>query len=117
MTDQTERTSTSIAEDRNRQLAAAAWILGWIGGPFPAVVILLATRPTGWTHRLVVTAAVFWVLMWGVFYTLIYFGAGYDITLFWLWWVLAVALALGGTIAGAWSAVRLSRASDQREPW
>jgi len=55
--------------------------------------------------------------MWGVFYTLIYFGASYDITLYWLWWLLAVAVGLGGTIAGAWSAVRLSRASDQREPW
>lgn len=109
--------STSVAEDRNRQVAASAWILGWIGGPLPAIVILLAARPSGWSRRLVRHAAVFWALMWGVLYGLISTGARADVPMFWLWWVLAVAVALVGTIGGAVAAVRRSRASLSREPW
>jgi hypothetical protein len=109
--------STSVAEDRNRQIAAASWILGWIGGPLPAILILLVVRPSGWTRRLVVAAAVFWLLTWGAFYALIYVGSTEDVPFFGLWWMLAVVLALVGTIAGAWAAVRCSRRSGAREPW
>lgn len=50
----------SPAEDRDRRIAAAAWILGWIGGSLPAVAILIATRTPRWSRQLVRAAAVFW---------------------------------------------------------
>lgn len=46
---------------RRQQIAVAAWVLGWLGGPLPAMLVLLVTRPERGTFRRLVTAAVwFW---------------------------------------------------------
>lgn len=112
-----DQLSTSVAEDQHRQVAAAAWILGWIGGPFPALMIWLVVRPSSWTRSLVVAAAVFWTAMWSAFVGVLYAAASTDSALVWLWWVLTVLVAFTGTAIGVSIAVRRSRASTHRQPW
>jgi hypothetical protein len=107
----------SPAEDRNRQLAAAAWILGWVGGPFPAVAILLATRSPRWSRRLVGAAAVFWTVTWSVLLGLVYLEASGDVPAFAAWWIAAIVLAFGATVAATRLALRRSEDSDQRAAW
>lgn len=46
---------------RRQQVAVAVWVLGWLGGPLPALVALLVTRPAPGTYRrLLVAASWFW---------------------------------------------------------
>lgn len=46
---------------RRQQVAVAVWILGWLGGPLPALMALVVTRPgPGSYRRLLVAAAAFW---------------------------------------------------------
>lgn len=112
----TERTRStndrvSPAEDRNRQIAAAAWILGWIGGPLPAVAMLLVTKTPPWSRRLVRAAAVFWTFMWMVFIGLFAAGVNDAIPAFAAWWIAAVVVALVATFAAARIAFRRSAAA------
>jgi hypothetical protein len=47
---------------RQQQVAVAAWVLGWLAGPVPALLALLVTRPgPGAYRRLLAAAAAFWV--------------------------------------------------------
>lgn len=101
----------SPAEDRNRQIAAAAWILGWIGGPLPAVAMLLVTKTPPWSRRLVRAAAVFWTFMWMVFVGLFAAGVNDAIPAFAAWWIAAVVVALVATFAAARIAFRRSAAA------
>lgn len=107
----------SPAEDRNRQIAAAAWILGWIGGPLPAVVMLLVTRTPPWSRRLIGAAAVFWTVMWSVLLALVYLEADGDVPAFAAWWVAAIAVAFGTTLAATRVALRRSERSGERASW
>ena len=112
----TERTRSSNdrvspAEDRNRQIAAAAWILGWIGGPLPAVAMLLVTNTPPWSRRLVRAAAVFWTFMWAVFFGLFYAGVNGAVPAFAAWWIGAVVIALAATFAAVRIAFRRSAAA------
>lgn len=107
----------SPGEDRNRQLAAAAWILGWIGGPLPAVAMLLVTRTPPWSRRLIEAAAVFWTVMWSVLLALVYFEASGDVPAFAVWWVVAVVVAFGATLAATRVALRRSERSADRAAW
>jgi hypothetical protein len=107
----------SPAEDRNRQLAAAAWILGWVGGPLPAVAMLLVTRTPPWSRRLMVGAAVFWAAMWVVFFVLVALEVSGSVPAFAVWWIAAILLAFGATIAATRLALRRSEASGERAAW
>ena len=107
----------SPAEDRNRQLAAAAWILGWVGGPLPAVAILLATRTPPWSRRLIVGAAIFWTAMWLVFFILVYLEVRGSVPAFAAWWIASILVAFGATVAATRVALRRSEASSERAPW
>jgi hypothetical protein len=107
----------SPAEDRNRQLAAAAWILGWIGGPLPALAMLLVTRTPSWSRRLIVGAASFWAAMWLVFFALVYLEVSGDVPGFAAWWIAAIVLAFGATVIATRTALRRSEASADRAPW
>lgn len=101
----------SSAEDRNRQIAAAAWILGWIGGPLPAVAMLLVTKTPPWSRRLVRAAAVFWTIMWAVFFGLFYAGVSGAVPAFAAWWIGAVVIALAATFTAARVAYQRSAAA------
>jgi hypothetical protein len=107
----------SPAEDRNRQIAAAAWILGWIGGPLPAVAMLLVTRTPRWSRRLIGAAAVFWTAMWSVLLALVYLEASGEVAAFAVWWVVAVVVAFGTTLAATRVALRRSERSSDRASW
>ena len=107
----------SPAEDRDRQLAAAAWILGWIGGPVPAVAILIVTRTPSWSRQLVWAAAAFWTAMWAVLIALLVAEVSGDVPAFAVWWIGAVVLALGATVAATRVAVRRSERSPHRTSW
>lgn len=104
----------AVANDLQRQLAAAAWILGWIGGPIPAIVMLLVTGREGWwARRHIAWAAVFWAVMWGVLFMLVAFTR--DAGVFQALWISAVVFALVVTMIGAYSAAKASRSSIARE--
>lgn len=46
---------------RRRQIVVAAWVLGWLGGPVPALIALVVTRPAaGSFRRQQIAAACFW---------------------------------------------------------
>jgi hypothetical protein len=107
----------SPAEDRNRQIAAAAWILGWIGGPFPALAMLLATNSPRWSRRLIVAAAVFWTVTWFVLLALVVAEARGDVPAFAAWWVGAILVAFCVTVAATRLALRRSEESDERASW
>lgn len=107
----------SPAEDRNRQIAAAAWILGWIGGPLPALAMLLVTRTPPWSRRLIGAAAVFWTVTWSVLLTLVYLEARGDVPAFALWWVVAVVVAFAATVVATRIALRRSERSGERASW
>jgi len=107
----------SPAEDRNRQLSAAAWILGWIGGPVPAGAMLLVTRTPPWSRRLIGAAAVFWTVMWVLLLALVYLEASGDVPAFPVWWVAAILVALGATVAATRVALRRSQRSGERTSW
>lgn len=109
--------TVSPAEDRNRQLTAAAWILGWIGGPLPAVMILLVTRTPTWSRRLIGAAAGFWAVMWVALIVLIAVEADTDVPGFAAWWIGIVVLAFVVTVAGARAAWRSSASSPDRTGW
>ncbi|HSM67905.1 MAG TPA: hypothetical protein VK860_16480 [Ilumatobacteraceae bacterium] len=101
----------SPAEDRNRQIAAAAWILGWIGGPLPAAAMLLVTRTPPWSRQLVRAAAIFWTVMWAVFVGLFAAGVRGAVPAFAAWWIGAVVIALAATAGAARIAFRRSAAA------
>lgn len=105
------------AEDRNRQIAAAAWILGWIGGPLPAVAMLIATDTPQWSRRLIRAAAVFWTVMWAVLVGLVAAEVSSDVPAFAAWWIAVVVLALAATVVAARVAFRRSEASSRRTSW
>lgn len=107
----------SPAEDRNRQIAAAAWILGWIGGPLPAIAMLLATRTPRWSRRLIGWAAVFWTVMWFVLLALVFAETSTDVPGFAAWWIGAISIALAATVAATRIALRRSERSDERASW
>jgi hypothetical protein len=107
----------SPAEDRNRQIAAAAWILGWIGGPLPAVAMLVVTRTPRWSRRLVVGAAVFWSVTWLLLLGLVFAEARGDVPAFPVWWIAAILIALGATIYATRVALRRSERSGERASW
>ena len=107
----------SPAEDRNRQIAAAAWILGWIGGPLPAVVMLLVTDTRPWSRRLIRIAAVFWTVAWAVLLGLFYVEIDSGVPGFTAWWITVVVLAFAATVAGARAALRRSERSEHRSSW
>jgi hypothetical protein len=107
----------SPAEDRNRQIAAAAWILGWIGGPLPAVVMLVATDTPPWSRQLIRAAAVFWTVMWAVFIGLVVAEVTGDVSAFAVWWIGAVVVALAATVIAARLAFRRSEQSTRRTSW
>lgn len=107
----------SPAEDRNRQIAAAAWILGWIGGPLPAVGMLLVTKTPRWSRRLIGGAAVFWSVMWFVLFALVFAEASGDLTAFTTWWIGAILVALASTAIATRVALRRSEQSDERASW
>lgn len=109
--------SVSPAEDRDRQLAAAAWILGWIGGPFPALAILMITDGPGWSRQLVRDAAVFWTIMWAVLLGLLYAELTTDVPAFAALWTGVVVIALAVTFVAARMALRRSQRSLHRRPW
>jgi hypothetical protein len=105
------------AEDRNRQIAAAAWILGWIGGPLPAVAMLVATDTPDWSRRLIRAAAVFWTVTWAVLVGLVMAEVGGDVPAFALWWIGAIVIALTATVVAARVAFRRSERSPRRTAW
>jgi hypothetical protein len=107
----------SPAEDRNRQIAAAAWILGWIGGPLPAVAMLVATATPPWSRRLIRAAAVFWTVMWAVLIGLVVAEVTGEVSAFAVWWIGAVVVALAATIIAARIAFRRSERSTRRTSW
>lgn len=107
----------SPAEDRNRQIAAAAWILGWIGGPLPAAAMLLVTDTPRWTRRLIRAAAAFWTLVWAVLIGLLFAEVTGDVPGFAAWWIAAVVVALAATVVAARVAYRRSERSSRRTPW
>jgi hypothetical protein len=109
--------SVSPAEDRNRQLTAAAWILGWIGGPLPAVAILIVTRTPHWSRRLIMAAAAFWSVMWLVLLALVFAYARGDVPAFAAWWIGAILIALATTAVATRVALRRSEQSDERASW
>lgn len=104
-----EAADEAVGNDRRRQLAAAAWILGWIGGPVPAVVIRLVAAREGWARRHATWAAAFWLVMWAYLITLLVVAR--DADLFAVLWIGSIVVALAVTIVGALSAARASRAS------
>ena len=99
----------AVDNDRERQLAAAAWILGWIGGPLPALIMLLATGDRTWSRRYMVGAAVFWTGAVVVFAVLLGLAAGTGGAATTVAFVGAVLAALGVTAAAAMAAARRSR--------
>ena len=109
--------SVSAAEDRNRQIAAAAWILGWIGGPLPALVMLLATDTPPWSRRLIRAAAVFWTITWVLLIGLVSVEFATGVPGFTLWWIAVVVVAFASTAAAARAALRRSERSARRSPW
>jgi hypothetical protein len=54
----------SIDNDRVRQLAAAGWILGFVGGPLPAVFAFAVARRGSWSRRYSLAAALYWTVAW-----------------------------------------------------
>jgi hypothetical protein len=54
----------SVDNDRVRQLAAAGWILGFVGGPLPAVFAFLVAPRESWSRRYSIAAAVYWTFAW-----------------------------------------------------
>lgn len=49
---------------RRQQITVAVWVLGWLGGPVPALVALLVTQPPrGPWRRSWFAAAGFWAVM------------------------------------------------------
>lgn len=54
----------AVDNDRIRQYAAAGWILGFVGGPLPAVFAFAVARPGAWSRRYSVAAAVYWTIAW-----------------------------------------------------
>jgi hypothetical protein len=113
----TESPTVSPAEDRDRQIAAAAWILGWIGGPVPAIAMLAIVDSPRWSRRLIVAAALFWAAMWAVFGGLAYVAVAGDFTVFAGLWIAAVLVAFAGTLLGAWAAFRASAERPTRRSW
>jgi hypothetical protein len=111
------RDRVSPAEDRNRQIAAAAWILGWIGGPLPAVAMLIATDTPQWSRRLIRAAAVFWAVMWAVLIGLVVAEVSGDVPAFSVWWIGAVVVAFAATVIAARVAFRRSESSARRASW
>jgi hypothetical protein len=107
----------SPAEDRNRQISAAAWILGWIGGPLPAVAMLVATDTPPWSRRLIRAAAAFWTVMWAVLLGLVVGEVTGDVPAFAIWWIGAVVIALAATATAARVAFRRSEQSSRRTSW
>ena len=107
----------SPAEDRDRQITAAAWILGWIGGPLPAIAMLVVVDSPRWSRRLIGAAAVFWAIMWAVFGALAYVAVAGDFTVFAALWIAAVVVAFAGTLLGAWAAFRASARRPNRRSW
>jgi multisubunit Na+/H+ antiporter MnhF subunit len=103
----------SPAEDRDRQIAAAAWILGWIGGPLPAIIMLLVVDSPRWSRRLIGAAALFWA----VFAALAVVAATGHLTVFAWLWIAAVIVAFAGTVVGAWAAFRASQRRTTRRSW
>lgn len=86
---------------RSRQVVVAVWILGYMGGPLPAVVALLVRPGRGTYHRLLVGAAWFWSVAFVVMAASIalaielesmWFMAGYVVVL--LAGLVATALAI-----------------------
>ena len=98
----------TVDNDRERQLAAAAWILGWIGGPLPALMMLIVIRGRSWSRPYVEWAAVFWTVAVITFSVLLAWaatdGAGAAVA-----FVAAVLAALALTVLVALSAARRSR--------
>lgn len=46
---------------RRRQIVVAAWVLGWLGGPLPALMAIVVTRPAaGSFRRQLIAATCFW---------------------------------------------------------
>lgn len=73
----------AVNDDRDRQFAASGWILGFIGGPLPAIFVYLVVDRQSWSRRFAVWAAVYWAFAWVVI-------SG------------SLALAVSDTIDGAW---------------
>lgn len=50
------------AAGRSEQVVVAAWVLGWLGGPLPALMALVVTRPApGRRRRMMLAAVWFWM--------------------------------------------------------
>jgi hypothetical protein len=110
-------TGASPAEDRDRQITAAAWILGWVGGPLPAIVMLLVVDSPRWSRRLIGAAAVFWTVIWAGFGALAFVAATGEFTVFAWLWVGVVIVAFVGTALGARAALRASQRRTTRRSW
>lgn len=49
---------------RRQQVAVAAWVLGWLGGPIPALLALAVTRPPrSHLRSTLIGALVFWAAL------------------------------------------------------
>jgi hypothetical protein len=98
----------AVDDDRERQLAVAGWFLGWIGGPLPALVILLATRNRTWSRSYNRAAAIFWTvtsIVLSVSLANVTDARAAAATVF----IASVVAALAVTIAVAVAAARRSR--------
>ncbi len=107
----------SPAEDRDRQLTAAAWILGWIGGPLPAVAILITTDGPTWSRRLTREAAVFWTGAWAALLGLLWIELTVGVPAFAAWWIAVVVIAFVVTVVATRMALRRSERSLHRRSW
>jgi hypothetical protein len=54
----------AIDNDRVRQYAAAGWILGFVGGPLPAVFAFAVAPRGSWSRKYSIAAAVYWTVAW-----------------------------------------------------
>lgn len=102
-----------VGNDRQRQLAAAAWILGFVGGPVPAALILLVGSRDGWSRTFARAAAVYWLIAWALFWISVTVVASWNATAGSVAAIGTVVVSLAATSIAAARATRRS-ADEQR---
>jgi hypothetical protein len=79
----------AIDNDRVRQYAAAGWILGFVGGPLPAMFAFALAPRGSWSRSFSLAAAVYWTVAWIVIFGSIALAVQWSET-----WPLAVMAAV-----------------------
>lgn len=79
---------------RHRQVVVAVWVLGFMGGPLPALLALVVRPGRGTYHRLVVAAAWFWSAAAVVGAVSVYLALSRESAWYMIGWVVVLVAGL-----------------------